>query len=166
MGRARGPGRAGPAPHLAALGPASVRDVQQWSAPTRLRAHLEALRPHLAVLRDDHGTELLDLPDAPRPDPETPDAGACSRSRQPPPLARRPHPRPARRPPAPPVDRRQRRPAPRRPGTAGLRHHAREGDRATLTGRPSPRMPTSPASPRRPAASLRCSTRRPRNTRS
>ncbi|MFE2765672.1 winged helix DNA-binding domain-containing protein [Streptomyces albidoflavus] len=58
--------------YLAAFGPASVRDVQQWSGLTRLRPHLEALRPELAVFRDEQGTELFDLSDAPRPDPEVP----------------------------------------------------------------------------------------------
>lgn len=38
---------------------------------TRLREAFERLRPELLVLRDDRGTELFDLPDAPRPDPET-----------------------------------------------------------------------------------------------
>ncbi|MFE6717983.1 winged helix DNA-binding domain-containing protein [Streptomyces albidoflavus] len=124
--------------YLAAFGPASVRDVQQWSGLTRLRPHLEALRPELAVFRDEHGTELFDLPDAPRPGPEVP---------------------------VPPrllpefdnlllshADRTRVLPDAHRPRlwtgnqshpvllldgrTAGLWHHTREGARATLTVRP------------------------------
>ncbi|MFJ4675373.1 DNA glycosylase AlkZ-like family protein [Kitasatospora sp. NPDC088783] len=58
--------------HLAAFGPAGVRDFQNWSGPTRTRAAFEALRPGLRVYRDERGTELFDLPDAPLADPERP----------------------------------------------------------------------------------------------
>ncbi|MFI5890878.1 winged helix DNA-binding domain-containing protein [Actinoplanes sp. NPDC051513] len=58
--------------YLAAFGPASVNDCQTWSGRTRLRPVLEALRPRLAVFRDEHGIELFDLPDAPRPGGDVP----------------------------------------------------------------------------------------------
>ncbi len=57
---------------LAAYGPATVMDVQTWSGLTKLQEVVERIRKDLRTFRNEEGRELFDLPEAPRPDEETP----------------------------------------------------------------------------------------------
>ncbi|HEX5511456.1 MAG TPA: winged helix DNA-binding domain-containing protein [Actinomycetales bacterium] len=62
--------------YLKAFGPATVRDAQNWSGLTRLGEVFDRLSDQLVVLTDTdpdaEGRQLYDLPDAPRPDADTP----------------------------------------------------------------------------------------------
>ncbi|MFE4211662.1 winged helix DNA-binding domain-containing protein [Streptomyces sp. NPDC056844] len=58
--------------YLAAYGPASTADLRSWSGLAGLPAAVKAVRDELVTFRDERGRVLLDLPDAPRPSPDTP----------------------------------------------------------------------------------------------
>ncbi|WP_062355879.1 winged helix DNA-binding domain-containing protein [Herbidospora yilanensis] len=58
--------------YLAAYGPAATADLRAWCGLAGLPAAVAAVRGELVSFRDERGRELLDLPDAPRPDPGTP----------------------------------------------------------------------------------------------
>ncbi|NIJ13023.1 hypothetical protein FHU38_003367 [Saccharomonospora amisosensis] len=58
--------------YLTAFGPAATADLRTWSGLAGLPATVAAMREELVSFRDERGRELLDLPDAPRPDPGTP----------------------------------------------------------------------------------------------
>ncbi|MDA0563282.1 winged helix DNA-binding domain-containing protein [Streptomonospora sp. S1-112] len=58
--------------YLAAFGPAASADLRAWCGLAGLPAAVAAVRDELVSFRDERGRELLDLPDAPRPDPDTP----------------------------------------------------------------------------------------------
>ncbi|MEU4508199.1 winged helix DNA-binding domain-containing protein [Nonomuraea wenchangensis] len=58
--------------YLAAFGPASVADVQAWCGLTRLDEIISEMGADLRHHTGPDGRRLLDLPDAPLPDPDTP----------------------------------------------------------------------------------------------
>ncbi|MFJ2215529.1 winged helix DNA-binding domain-containing protein [Streptomyces sp. NPDC101062] len=60
--------------YLAAYGPAAGADLRAWCGLAGLPAAIKAARARgeLVAFRDERGRELLDLPDAPRPHPDTP----------------------------------------------------------------------------------------------
>jgi hypothetical protein len=58
--------------YLAAYGPAATADLRAWCGLAGLPAAVKAVREELVSFRDARGRELLDLPGAPRPDPDTP----------------------------------------------------------------------------------------------
>ncbi|MGX6604262.1 winged helix DNA-binding domain-containing protein [Micromonosporaceae bacterium Da 78-11] len=58
--------------YLAAYGPAAPADLRAWCGLAGLPVAVAAVRAELITFRDERGRELLDLPDAPRPDPDTP----------------------------------------------------------------------------------------------
>jgi len=56
--------------YLAAFGPAVTADVAAWSRLTGLREVVEHVQPQLRTFTDERGRTIVDLPDAPRPDPD------------------------------------------------------------------------------------------------
>ena len=57
---------------LSAYGPAGVAEARAWSGLPKLDMVFGSLAGELATFRDERGHEVFDLPEAPRPDPDTP----------------------------------------------------------------------------------------------
>jgi hypothetical protein len=58
--------------YLAAFGPASVEDVEEWSGLAGLHEVTDRLGSRVIRLRDEYGAQLYDLPGVRLPDPQTP----------------------------------------------------------------------------------------------
>jgi hypothetical protein len=58
--------------YLAAYGPASIMDFQFWTGLTNLKNVIKPLTKYLVRYEDENGKELLDLPDKPLADENTP----------------------------------------------------------------------------------------------
>lgn len=58
--------------YLAAYGPASIADMATWCRLSKLGESFKKISDELIVLEDESGRTLYDLPDAPRPDEDTP----------------------------------------------------------------------------------------------
>jgi Winged helix DNA-binding domain len=58
--------------YLGAFGPASQADIAQWSKVPAAKLKPALARLQLRRFRNEEGTQLLDLPRAPLPDPDTP----------------------------------------------------------------------------------------------
>ena len=64
-----------PAPRIQVPGgvrPGHLGDMRTWSGVTGLANVVDGLRDRLRAFTDENGRELFDLPDAPRPDADTP----------------------------------------------------------------------------------------------
>jgi Winged helix DNA-binding domain len=58
--------------YLGGYGPATAGDIRTWSGVSGLREIVDGMRGELRLFTDDSGRTLVDLPEAPRPDPDTP----------------------------------------------------------------------------------------------